>query len=259
MKPWGKAFFPRTSTFNKRPLGEDLHLTYRIPAWEGRQDTPLRPRLHECILSLADLARELELPRPPVTEMFLPMTTSASQPIGACHAFRETADYHRMVFHDPKADEQRLLDLFTVTPLVEDVDSLFSIETIIDPYWTSLQKESTLRHRAWPARLPCTVRSRDELRPGPRRPRHPRRPLHPPSIGRATRPPVHPVIGTGSLPFRGSVRPGNTDVFLRQYAGTGTYSIQSAFRYDYPQEDVRAALQTMQREVPRSTSNATLR
>ena len=63
--------------------------------------------------------------------------------------------------------------------------------------------------------------------------------------------PVYPIIGTGSLPFRGSVNPQYTEDFLTQYAGVRTYSIQSAFRYDYPLEDVRRALDEIRRAAPR--------
>jgi len=61
---------------------------------------------------------------------------------------------------------------------------------------------------------------------------------------------VFPLLGTGSLPFRGSVNPKYTETFLSQYAGTRTYSIQSAFRYDYPFEDVKRALAVIRAEAP---------
>jgi phosphoenolpyruvate carboxylase len=62
---------------------------------------------------------------------------------------------------------------------------------------------------------------------------------------------VYPIIGTGSLPFRGSVNPLYTDTFLEQYAGVRTYSIQSAFRYDYDKADVEKALVRIQKEAPK--------
>jgi phosphoenolpyruvate carboxylase len=246
----GEKLFSRAGEyFRKRPLGEDLHLTYRIPAWEDGK-THRSARAFMNVLSLADLAKELDLPRPPVTEMFLPMTTDAAQPIGACRAFRETADYHRMVFHASQADEHKLLELFTVTPLVEDVDSLFNIENIIEPYWQSLRAEGPIPvergRRVFLARSDPAMNS--GLVPAILAVRAALSTLH--QLAEQHGHPVYPVLGTGSLPFRGGVRPGNTDAFLRQYAGTSTYSIQSAFRYDYPLQDVRAALQTMRHDVP---------
>jgi phosphoenolpyruvate carboxylase len=54
--------------------------------------------------------------------------------------------------------------------------------------------------------------------------------------------PIYPIIGTGSLPFRGGINPENIEQSLAQYQGAHTVTIQSAFRYDYPVEEVKDAL-----------------
>jgi len=244
----GEKLFSRAREyFQSRPLGDELHLTYRIPAWEEGK-THRMARAFMNILSLADLGREIDLPSPPVTEMFLPLTTSPDQPLAVRKAFRETAVHHRAIFHAAENDH-RILDLMQVTPLVEDIDSLFTIERIIEPYWKELLKEgmNTDRgQRIFLARsdpalnsglVPAVLSVRVALRTAHR-------------LGEELGFPVFPILGTGSLPFRGSVHPHNTKNFLPQYAGTRTYSIQSAFRYDYPLDDVKTALTTMQREIP---------
>lgn len=250
----GEKLFSRAQNYLKEhPLGEEKHLTFRIPAWEEGK-THRSARAFMNILSLADLAREIGLPRPPVTEMFLPLTTSAEQPIGVHKAFREIADYHRAIFHDSKDDEHHLLDLLEVTPLVEDVGSLFSIEKIIEPYWTELQKNPTKKKRMQergqriflarsdPAQnaglVPAVLASRAAL-------------SEIAAVGERLGIPTFPIIGTGSLPFRGSVNPSYTDTFLEQYAGSRTYCIQSGFRYDYPLADVRATLEKIEKEAPK--------
>lgn len=247
----GEKLFSRAQEFfQAKPLGEEVHLTYRIPAWDSGK-THRAARAFMNILSLADLAKEIGLTRPPVTEMFLPLTTSAAQPIAARRAFRETADYHRTVFHQKKEDEHRLMDLLRVTPLVEDVNSLFTIEEILEPYWRELLEEkSDLRERGQrvflarsdPAMnsglVPAVLAVRAALSTAN-------------EVADRMGLSVHPVLGTGSLPFRGSVNPAYTETFLTQYAGTRTYSIQSAFRYDYPLEQVKAALANIREEAPR--------
>src|SRR4030067_764217 len=50
---------------------------------------------------------------------------------------------------------------------------------------------------------------------------------------------IHPIIGVGSKPFRGHLSPENVENFLSEYRGITTVTIQSAFRYDYPVEQVR--------------------
>ncbi len=246
----GEKLLSRASElFAKRPLGEELHLTYRIPAFDGERMHRMA-RAFMNILALGDFARDIGLNTPPVKEMFLPLTTSADQPMRVREAFKEVAGYHRSVFHRDASDDNQFLQLFEVTPLVEDCPSLLSIEKILKPYWTSLIKEKqdlSRGQRLFLARsdpamnaglvpavlavkvaLSASAQLADELGLN-----------------------VYPILGTGSLPFRGSVNPLYTDAFLEQYAGTSTYSIQSAFRYDYPKEDVARALVTIKNEAPR--------
>jgi phosphoenolpyruvate carboxylase len=238
----GEKLFSRAeSLFKERPLGEDLHLTYRIPAFDGEKMHRMA-RAFMNILAMADLARDIGLKRPPVTEMFLPLVTDASQPIQVQKAFREVASYHRSIFHTKPTED--IAD-FRVTPLVEDVESLFGIERIVRPYWESVPKSDRgLRiflARSDPAMnaglVPAVLAVKAALSTVMK-------------IGEELQVPVYPVIGTGSLPFRGSVNPSYLDTFLDQYAGVRTYSIQSAFRYDYPKADVEAALQRIKKEAP---------
>lgn len=247
----GEKLFSRAQELlKKKPLGERVHLTYRIPAFDGEKMHRMA-RAFMNILSLADLARDLGLPRPVVTEMFLPLTTAASQPMAVRRAFKEVAGYHRAVFHGGKNVPMPLLDLFEVTPLVEDVPSLLGIERIIRPYWESLLKEkkdvSERGQRIFLARsdpamnaglVPAVLAVKVALSTAYK-------------VGDSLGIDIHPVIGTGSLPFRGSVNPLYTKPFLQQYAGVATYSIQSGFRYDYDLKDVRKALKLMHEQVPK--------
>lgn len=246
----GEKLFSRAAEFfKKRPLGDELHLTYRIPAFDGERMHRMA-RAFMNVLSLADLARDIGLERPPVTEMFLPLTTSAEQPLQVRKVFRDVADYHRAIFHRDRTEEDRLLGMVEVTPLVEDVPSLFGIEKIVRPYWESLlkeRKELPRGQRVFLARSDPALN--DGLVPAVLAVKAAISTVH--RVGEELGFPVHPVIGTGSLPFRGNVNPTHTEQFLEQYAGVRTYSIQSAYRYDYPMEDVRASLETVRREVPR--------
>lgn len=244
----GEKLFARAREyFIDHPLGEELHLTYRIPTWEEGK-THRMARAFMNVLSLADMARDIGLSGPPVTEMFLPLTTSADQPLAVRKAFRETTEHYRAIFHPSKEDEHRLTDIIQVTPLVEDIDSLFNIERIIRPYWEELLKQGLNKddgQRLFLARsdpalnsglIPAVLSVRAALSTAQ-------------TLGEELGFEVYPVLGTGSLPFRGSVHPDNTDNFLKQYAGTRTYSIQSAFRYDYPKDRVTAALDTMRQTI----------
>ena len=54
---------------------------------------------------------------------------------------------------------------------------------------------------------------------------------------------MHPIIGTGSLPFRGGINPENIEKTLEQYQGIKTVTIQSAYRYDYPLQEVKNSIE----------------
>jgi len=245
----GEKLFSRDRKFFlKHPLGEDVHLTYRIPAFDGLKMHRMA-RAFMNILSLADFAADIGVKSPPVTEMFLPLTVSPEQPIKVRAAFREIAGYHRSVFHSARKKRADLLDLFNVTTLVEDVPSLLSIDKIVGPYWTSLKKErpGTDFQRVFLARsdpamnsglVPAVLAVKVALSLAV-------------ETGEKLGIEVAPIIGTGSLPFRGSVNPLYVEPFLTQYAGVRTYSIQSAFRYDYRKELVRKALLRIRREAPK--------
>ncbi|MDA8112584.1 MAG: phosphoenolpyruvate carboxylase, partial [Nitrospiraceae bacterium] len=51
-------------------------------------------------------------------------------------------------------------------------------------------------------------------------------------------------------PFRGGLSPWNVPHFIEEYPGVRTVTVQSAFRYDYPQEDVREAINLLNRSLP---------
>src|SRR4030066_291167 len=59
-----------------------------------------------------------------------------------------------------------------------------------------------------------------------------------------------PIIGVGSKPFRGHLSPENVENFLSEYQGVTTVTVQSAFRYDYPVEQVRECVMLLNDRLP---------
>jgi phosphoenolpyruvate carboxylase len=50
---------------------------------------------------------------------------------------------------------------------------------------------------------------------------------------------MYPILATGSLPFRGHLRPENIENFLEEYSGFKTFAFQSSMKYDFEEKDVR--------------------
>lgn len=57
--------------------------------------------------------------------------------------------------------------------------------------------------------------------------------------------PIYPILGSGSAPFRGHLSPRTTDYVLSKYPSVATFSIQSAFKYDFPVQEVQQAVEKM--------------
>ena len=58
--------------------------------------------------------------------------------------------------------------------------------------------------------------------------------------------PLYPIIGAGSVPFRGHLKPTNTTRALREYPSVHTLTVQSAFKFDYPRDDVKSGIAQIQ-------------
>ena len=56
--------------------------------------------------------------------------------------------------------------------------------------------------------------------------------------------PLYPIVGVGSVPFRGNFKPTNVRNCLRGYPSVQTFTLQSAFKFDYPEEVVCDAVET---------------
>jgi phosphoenolpyruvate carboxylase len=61
---------------------------------------------------------------------------------------------------------------------------------------------------------------------------------------------LYPIMGVGSAPFRGNLRPTSIERVVREYPSAQTFTIQSAFKYDYPAMQVADAVRRL-RELPR--------
>src|SRR5207248_9376273 len=53
---------------------------------------------------------------------------------------------------------------------------------------------------------------------------------------------ILPIIGVGSVPFRGGLAPRTVDGVLATYPSVQTFTIQSAFKYDHAPSEVQHAI-----------------
>lgn len=58
---------------------------------------------------------------------------------------------------------------------------------------------------------------------------------------------IYPILGVGSAPFRGNLKPQTVERVAAEYPSIHTFTIQSAFKYDHPPEEVRKAIRKLQK------------
>lgn len=57
---------------------------------------------------------------------------------------------------------------------------------------------------------------------------------------------ICPIVGVGSAPFRGNLKPQTVERVLEEYPSAKTFTVQSAFKYDNSPDDVRSAIKKLQ-------------
>ncbi|MBS3062672.1 MAG: phosphoenolpyruvate carboxylase [Candidatus Diapherotrites archaeon] len=226
--------------FRRKPLGKERFLTLRIPRMDDRRNYPRIARAFMTLMTAEDLAAELGMKHMPVFEIILPFTREARTLVKLQKKFALATKFKKQVFTSSKAPGG---DIQTI-PLIEDVNNLVGSRKILEQY-VRLHKKAFGRK---PAHIrPFIARSDPALNAG----------MIPATIaakaalsqyrGFAAESGVgiYPIIGTGSNPFRGNLRPNNLGRFMKEYAGVRTVTVQSAFRYDYPRGMVRNAVKKL--------------
>jgi phosphoenolpyruvate carboxylase len=69
---------------------------------------------------------------------------------------------------------------------------------------------------------------------------------------------VHPILGAGSVPFRGGFNPYTTEQILQEFPSVSTFMLQSSAKFDYSENEVQKAIQFLKYtpvEAPTQMSN----
>lgn len=226
--------------FKETQIGKDKFITFRLP--NPKVETEYRlGRAFMGIIAASGLANSIGLSGNPLFEVILPMTESAKEMYDVQAAFREMAAIRHPLLK--RGDED--IDHIELIPLFEDINTISNSDKILEEYLQMhIQgfdfKPEYLR--------PYVARSDPALNAG----------IVPTVLAikialskyddfsKKHEIPLYPMIGAAALPFRGGISPWTVDAFMNEYAGMRTTTIQSAFRYDYPKNDVIEALQKIE-------------
>jgi len=240
--------------FLDRVIGEDVFLTYRIP--NPKLEVAERKVVVETLQNIPvafDVASSFyKKDVSPIFEVILPLTTDGRELIMLHNYYKKSIATDGEVMLDESTKVEDWIGPFqpksiNVIPLVEDFDSLSAIDRILKPYIDAVKPR---RLRVFIARsdpalnygLLCAVLlSKIALSKMEQ-------------IEQEHDVTVHPIIGVGSKPFRGHLSPENLENFLQEYRGLSTVTIQSALRYDYPLEQVKDCVKSLNEKLPNGES-----
>lgn len=243
------SFYPEY--FHEHVLGEDVRLTLRVP-----NPTVEIAEAKVLIETLESIPRSYDAARPfygrdvaPIFEVILPMTTSAES-IERVYRFyadhivgRQSARLGPGGITIAEWIGEFRPERIDVIPLFEDVPSMLAAADIVEEYVATkdltdqrvflARSDTAMNYGAVSAALANKIAlwRLEELaqRVGVR---------------------IHPILGMGSAPFRGGLSPLTAERVGAEYPSVVTFSIQSAFKFDYPPDQVRAACEHLRaREI----------
>ena len=231
--------------FKKTRLGKDKFLTFRIPnIWI--ESSHKLPRAFMNLLSAEKAAKTYKFHSPPLFEVILPMATKASQLIYLQKTFKKIAAVTEDIF-----EMKSQLEMIDIIPLFEEFEVMDRAQKILGTYVDFLEKEYKTKPkymRVFTARsdtalnggfLPAKLAIKIALN-------------HYHEFGKKRGIEMYPWVGGGCLPFRGGINPENIDAAIDEHRGVATLTAQSAFRYDYPMKNVKAAIKKINEQVPKN-------
>lgn len=239
--------------FRSHRIGKDVFLTLRVPnpAIEKNEAKVLVETL-ESIPRSFDAARNFYGDGiAPIFEVILPMTRSAAE-------LNRIYDYYTKFVVGKQ--EQNVGDIsirdwigdfqperINIIPLIENKESMLNASTIVGDYMKGkkldyqrvfLARSDPALNYGWISAILLNKHTLAQLD----------------VLQEKTSVDIFPIIGVGSAPFRGNFKPDNTSCF-QGYPSVQTFTVQSAFKYDYPPNVVREAVESLN-ETKRKRSPA---
>lgn len=231
--------------FKNHRIGRDNFITLRVPnpTVEKGEAKILLETLESAPRSY-DTASHFygEDNVPPIFEVILPMTTDAESINRVYYYYRDfvVGKQHKRCFdHDITIKDwigEFKPETLEVIPLFEDIPYMLSADVLVQSYLKDKQfpyqrvflgrSDPALNYGMLPAVLVvkialqrlCALQDKIKI-------------------------PVYPVLGLGTNLFRGNLSPLTVDECLKEYPSVQTFTIQSAFKYDYDEGLVRNAIE----------------
>ncbi len=247
-----KLFTKYEPYFSNHKLGKEIFLTVRVP-------NPAVDKGEAKILleTLESIPRNFDAAKifygeeaAPIFEVALPMTTDAKEIIRVAQYYKKHVvgkKHHNL--HNGTTVAEWIGDFkpesIRVIPLIEDKASILNADKIVQEF---LQEEKIGDYqRVWLARsdpalnygslatvliLKIALQKLWDMQ-------------------EKLSADILPILGCGSSPFRGNFKPANIDNCLAGFPSVYTFTLQSAFKYDYDIGQVQKAVKHLNETMPK--------
>ncbi|WEU40994.1 MAG: phosphoenolpyruvate carboxylase [Candidatus Odinarchaeum yellowstonii] len=227
------------SFFTSKRLGRDVFLTLRVPnpSVEGAEAKILLETLESIPRSFDAAKMFFKDDLPPIFEVILPMAVSAKF---IDRIYRYYCNFVVGKKHMPFSEGDITIaewvgdfkpEKINVIPLFEDMKRLIDCDNILREYLSDKEcdYQRVFLARSDPAMnyglVAAVILNKIAL-------------FKLQSLSEELKLPIYPIIGVGSPPFRGNMTPLNVDKVTAEYPSVQTFTVQSAFKYDYPPDQV---------------------
>lgn len=245
------------SFFKEKVLGRDVFLTYRIPnPMLERVEKKVFLETLQAIPKHFDVARQFygEGEHAPVFEVILPFTSSHKDVVRVLRTYSEAVvgiENVRVDFPDVTLAEfvgEIRPKTINVIPLFEEWSSLTNLDSLL---FKLLEATSPKYLRVFLARsdpalhyglVPSVILVKVALSKIRR-------------LIEKERVDIYPIVGVGSLPFRGHLSPSNLENFVEEYKGVNTVTIQCGLKYDYPEDDAKMVVDYLNKNLPKGEAD----
>lgn len=229
-----------THFFKQKRLGREVFLTLRVPNPSVEKD-----EAKILLETLESIPRSMDVAKifygdenfPPVFEVILPLTTNAPE-LNRIYYFYKNfliERQHKQIFEGDITLAawigEFLPENINVIPLFEDIESMLRCDEIVSDF---LKDKNFTYQRVFLARsdpamnygvISAILGNKIALKK-----------LE--NLSKEKDVEIYPILGAGSPPFRGNLTPYTVDKVLAEYSSVETFTVQSAFKFDNPVEDV---------------------
>lgn len=230
--------------FSQKKLGRDVFLTLRVPNPDVE-----KTEAKVLLETLESISRNFDIATAfygeeiaPIFEVILPMTTSARSLNRVYYYYKDfvVGKQDKPFFNEDLKISDWIgafkPETINVIPLIEDKESMLSAHAIVEEYLKDkkVEYQRVFLARSDPAMnyglVSAVLLNKIALQD-----------LW--ALSEEISVEIPPIIGVGSVPFRGNFKPTNIHNCLWEYPSVQTFTAQSAFKYDYPEKVITDAIE----------------